>query len=327
MAVLAMAGACGNPFDSKATISVDQPSGAPAEGQGPNDASRSMTAPPAPDPVEYRVTGAGPDGDGFTETYAAMPVDVTGLAAGEWTITVEGLDSSGTVVLHGSTVTMVATDGSTPIQVSLVRPAGQGQVNIDLSWPAALLAGPQIVAVLEPQSGAAGSTIVMDTTIQAADGTATCSATSVPSGWYKLQLKLMDGSTVVSGRAELVEVAADQTTSGTITVAELNKPGNPQTISGTSFTLAWDPSTTTSTTDPVASYNVYYRTHGTYPWTLLGNTGSVTESFEVTTSILAHGSYDFAVTAVAESGTESDPHTSLDNSADPQCGWYVEWVP
>ena len=90
-------------------------------------------------------------------------------------------------------------------------------------------------------------------------------------------------------------------------------------VRGESFTLAWD-----SGAEPVSSYRVYTRPHGGTDWTPLAS-GLADASVTVTVAMLAYGVYEFAVSAVAGDGTESDLHTSLDPTADPESGWYLSW--
>ncbi|MFW5880734.1 MAG: fibronectin type III domain-containing protein [Spirochaetota bacterium] len=312
VALVAMVAGCGSPLESP-VASVDVRKEQAPEG------SRSIVPPESNDPVEYRVSGTGPGNATFSETYSAVPVDVGGLAVGEWTITVEGLAENGEAVLQGSTVVFVSGDGTTPVEVTLSPAVGEGDVSIELTWPTLLVRSPHVVAILE-RDGA--DDITLDADVRGGEGTAVCSAQDIPSGWYRLRLQLRDGEISVAGRAELVQVAANVTTSGDVEISELNKPGQPVNVTGSSFTLAWDDR---DPGDPVASYNVYYRSHGSYEWIYLGTTGDATTSYEVTTSLLDHGSYDFAVTAVSESGEESEPHTSLCDDADPETGWFVEW--
>jgi hypothetical protein len=311
-----LASACSGPLLEVATVS--------AKMVVPEEAAASITPGPAPQPVSYRLTGTGPASASFSQTVLSLPADIDGLLPGDWVIGVEALDAGGQVVLEGSLTTMVASGGATPIAVVLAPPVGVGQVSIGLLWPSALVADPQVVAVLESET--AGS-IPISVQLAAQEGSATCTALSVPSGWYHLRLQLLDGASVVAGQVELLQVRAAATTAAPITITELNKPGAPVSIQGASLTLFWDPDLTGNPADPTASYNLYSRTHGTFPWTLLGNTGTATESFSVSTDILPHGSYDFAVTAVTASGAESELHTSLDDTAQPQTGWYVVWEP
>ena len=97
----------------------------------------------------------------------------------------------------------------------------------------------------------------------------------------------------------------------------------------TQLTLAWDPPGTDIHGQPteVASYQVYYRPHGTSEWTLLGTVpASRHPEFSVEHERIGSGLFDFAVCAVTVEGRESDLHTSLDGNADPVSGWHVLWV-
>jgi hypothetical protein len=93
-------------------------------------------------------------------------------------------------------------------------------------------------------------------------------------------------------------------------------------VAGTSFTLAWD-----AATGDVDEYEVFFRDHGSDEWVLLGTADAVADpTFDVTDSILAYGNYDFAVRAVLIDGNTTEYHTSLDSTADPNDGWYIEWT-
>lgn len=91
-------------------------------------------------------------------------------------------------------------------------------------------------------------------------------------------------------------------------------------VTGENFTLAWDPSD-----GDVTGYEVYYRPHGDDTWTELGTTGASDTQFEVSSAILDYGTYEFAVAATIDGGGSTDYHTSLDATADPDSGWYLEW--
>jgi hypothetical protein len=87
------------------------------------------------------------------------------------------------------------------------------------------------------------------------------------------------------------------------------------------FTLSWDPSS-----GDVAGYKVYFRIHGSTEWVLLGNVPAGSEpEMVVLHSTLGDGEYDFAVAAVDSSGHASSLASSLDTTADPSTGWYLQW--
>jgi len=93
------------------------------------------------------------------------------------------------------------------------------------------------------------------------------------------------------------------------------------TTSADPLVLVWDLPPT-----PVASFGVYYRVHGTSDWTELAVISAVAQpSYPVTHAAVGAGEYDFAVVSIDATGNRSTFHSSLDASADPSTGWYVQW--
>jgi hypothetical protein len=284
----------------------------------------SMSIRPAPEePVEYHVIGAGPAGAAFTRTVTGLPITVNGLTSGEWRISVEGLDGAGNVIMEGSGVAFVSDDDVRLARIVLAPPSGIGSVRIEISWPADLVTAPVPEAVLHVGELPVAS---LDCSVIVDSGTATCTAGSVASGWYRLELHLYDGEQSVAGRADLLSVIAGTTTDAALGFSNVNKPGRPVPISGPGFRLLWD-ADASDPGDPVTHYRIYYRDNGTYLWNYLGSTDGAIEQFEVSTAVLAYGTYDFAVTAVSAAGKESEPITSLCDDAEPRTGWFVVWTP
>ena len=88
------------------------------------------------------------------------------------------------------------------------------------------------------------------------------------------------------------------------------------------ITLAWDPPASGS----VAGYIVSYRSHGTSAWIALAAILASTQpSYTIQRSTTGTGIFDFAVAAEDSSGTVSILHTSLDQTADPNSGWFLSW--
>ena len=100
-------------------------------------------------------------------------------------------------------------------------------------------------------------------------------------------------------------------------------------VKGSSFTLAWDSGGPEIPNDPnrAVKYKVYYRVHGSYYWRLLMEIES-TGSLEcvIKNEYMDYGRYDFAVSAISEQGNESSFHSSLDKTANPFTGWYINWI-
>ena len=100
-------------------------------------------------------------------------------------------------------------------------------------------------------------------------------------------------------------------------------------IQGDHFTLAWDDdfSSIAGNANRAVSYRVYYRPHGSYYWRFLDETvASGSPRLIISSEYLDFGIYDFGVSAINGSGSESSIHSSLDNTADPFCGWYINWI-
>jgi hypothetical protein len=107
--------------------------------------------------------------------------------------------------------------------------------------------------------------------------------------------------------------------------ASLLAKAAPENISTTAdqVTLDWDPP---DNADTIVSYTVSYRLHGTSTWTTLGTSEATSSPFyTVLHSAVGVGEFDFAVSATDSSGNTSSLHSSLDATADPTSGWYLNW--
>lgn len=116
--------------------------------------------------------------------------------------------------------------------------------------------------------------------------------------------------------------AGERAAAATIGTAPRATTGGPVAFakSEPAMILQWDPA------PGAAAYRVYVRVRPNGPWTLLDEIiATDTPSYEVTRTATGEGSFDFAVSSVDASGTESVKHTSLDDDADPPSGWYVIW--
>ncbi|NOY09120.1 MAG: fibronectin type III domain-containing protein [Spirochaetes bacterium] len=100
-------------------------------------------------------------------------------------------------------------------------------------------------------------------------------------------------------------------------------------VKGEQFTLAWDAGGPEIPDDPgrAVEYDVYYRAHGSVIWRLVANVKNKGKlEYVVSNKNIAYGRYDFAVSAVNKQGKESRLHSSLDRTAKPFCGWYINWI-
>ena len=107
--------------------------------------------------------------------------------------------------------------------------------------------------------------------------------------------------------------------------AEGESPVDPEavaqvlTVSGPSFTLAWDSDSAAAT-----GFRVYLRQHGASEWQVIAeNVGEA--QFTISESDLPYGTYEFAVSSLTSEGAESELHHSYDETADPE-PWILEWT-
>jgi hypothetical protein len=91
------------------------------------------------------------------------------------------------------------------------------------------------------------------------------------------------------------------------------------TVSGPSFTLAWD-----SESAAVTGYRVYSRPHGTSDWQVVAQNVSEPQ-WTVSEGDLPYGLYEFAVSSLSADDLESELHHSYDTPADPE-PWILEWI-
>ena len=86
-------------------------------------------------------------------------------------------------------------------------------------------------------------------------------------------------------------------------------------------TLAWD-----APPSEIATYKIFYRNHGSGGWVLFDEIPADDDpEYTLFHGDFGNGEYDFGVVAVDAETEESAMHTSLDESAQPESGWYLSW--
>lgn len=88
--------------------------------------------------ASYRVTGLGPGGACFDPVIAtSSPIEIDGLAPGDWDITVEGMnDANPQVILAEASRTLsIAADKNTSAAFNLVPLEGAGTLALTVKWP------------------------------------------------------------------------------------------------------------------------------------------------------------------------------------------------
>jgi hypothetical protein len=87
-------------------------------------------------------------------------------------------------------------------------------------------------------------------------------------------------------------------------------------------TVAWDPPPS-----EISTYKIYYRAHESGSWILFDEIpADDNPEYTLYHADFGDGDFDFGVIAVDGGAEESEMHTSLDDSALPECGWYLAWA-
>jgi hypothetical protein len=271
-------------------------------------------------PASYIISGAGPDGSGFSESTDVTPLIITDLDFGDWTVTVDALNDEGTIIGRGQGTTTIHAGQSQTITVPVTPLDGYGTLDLTLLWTPEDTENPSIEAQLIPQ---AGSAIDLGFTIQS-PGIALFNDSTIPTGYYTLVLQLNDNSIMVMGAVEMVRLVKDQVTSGQFEFYDINDAGEsidisvtPElsdpiavTLSGQIDNIYEGESMTVTASVPPDVGNVVYT------WYINGESRAIGSSYTLG-SDLAVGIYRLDVTVFSADGSRagSTTHTFtvLDN--------------
>ncbi|MCK5201607.1 MAG: hypothetical protein KAR21_24805, partial [Spirochaetales bacterium] len=272
------------------------------------------------EPVAYIFSGTGPDNDFFSMEHSDPATTVEGLNAGEWTVQVDGLDENHSVILTGESLLNVVPYEETEVNIALQPLEGFGSVSFSLEWNAEYTVAPSAVATFINIEG----TYTSQSFIISYPGFGECTVTGLPTGNYYVTVQLFDSGTLAMGSAWTVRVLNGITIEITALFEDLNKVGERMEITEDTFTIAWDPDPQSGVPD---AYRMYFRSRGNEPWSLLSEVvPDIEPAFTITQDNLSFGIYEFAVSVVV-GGVESGLHTSMDDTASPGTGWFVDWLP
>ena len=294
------------------------PLSAPGEGilninisSADNTGSRSLGT------ILYVYSGQGPSGEIFSQETYDVSIQIGNLTAGEWSVQVKGYNSSGQMVIMGESPMTVQVYGETELNITLTPVEGEGSINVEASWNKEHILSPTVVAVIEAADGTKTNVNMPVSNDESAEAL----VSALPAGFYRVSIQLYDGGSLASGGVYTVMVVNGITSNTSIVFDNLNKTGERIMISDSSFTLAWD---TDSSSEE--AYRIYARTRGAYDWTFIEEQpASSGLKFVIDSSKLAFGTWEFAVSSI-ENGIESELHTSMDDSALPATGWYIDWI-
>ena len=277
----------------------------------------SSLSPGSLDASEFAFSGEGPDGAHFSVVTADESINIEDLAVGEWLILGEARNDDGTVVLEGEAVVEVKPQSQSPLELRLEPLSGIAEVAATVSWNDRHTIDPSVRVLLS--SGGSTSTY----NLTAENGQASLNVNDIEAGVYRIAVQLRDGGEQVAGSAGTFRAVHDMSTELDMQLDALNKVGLPIDISAPQFTIGWEPPAN-YTPD---GYRVYARGRDAYEWEQIAAIAAEENpSFTVSTAHLAGGVWELAVSAEAD-GAESDLHSSMSDTADPESGWYVRWDP
>lgn len=234
-------------------------------------------------PVQYSFHGSGPNGDSFDVDENDLPVFIYGLEAGEWTVTVNAMNADGIIIGQGGVTTTVQVSNTSTVIVTVVPVDGHGTMEITVLWNAADVESPSVSGQLVLASGAP-----IELSFNMVDpGRAESVASSIPTGYHSLSIKLFDNGVAVMGGVEVVRIVADQTTSGLFEFYDITHPSGdieinivPEmndpievTLSGQETSIVEGGTITVTATVPAGLDNV------TYNWHLNGELKETGESY------------------------------------------------
>ena len=270
------------------------------------------------EPVSYVFSGTGPDNDFFSMELSNSSTTIEGLNTGEWIVQVDGLDVNRTVILTGESILNVTPYVETQVNIELHPLEGIGSVFLSLEWNTEQTVSPSaVVSFIDIDGTNTNQSFIIST-----PGLGTCTVTGLQTGNYYVTVQLFDSGDLVMGSAWTVRVLNGITIEITALFEDLNKVGERLEITEDTFSIVWDPDPQSGIPD---SYRMYFRSRGDEPWSLLSEVApDIEPTFTITQDNFSFGIYEFAVSAVA-AGVESDLHTSMDDTASPGTGWFVDW--
>jgi hypothetical protein len=186
-------------------------------------------------PAFYDIAGVGPDSvnDHFEKQVdlngpnAGDPLIFDALTPGEWTITVDARNATGTIIGHGETSEPVQVGPGDPtiVEIDILPLSGTGGLELTVEWTKNTHTGAVVSCSLTSMSTGVELDLALDFDLIPKDKPFKAqysnikSNTAIEAGYYLLILQLYDGGVLFWGIAEAVRIVADQTTTASWTAA------------------------------------------------------------------------------------------------------------
>lgn len=159
----------------------------------------------------FEISGTGPSGSTFSETaYQTGTITVTNLLVGQWTVKIDGYNSSAQKIGSATKTASVTPNASTSVSMIIAPLTGNGTFQYTLTWPAEVsLTSPSVMGgIYELEADPIPVTFELD-------GNSATYSTDLPAGYYAFGLGLLDGETTMwSSNPVAFRIVEGATTSG-----------------------------------------------------------------------------------------------------------------
>jgi hypothetical protein len=214
--------------------------------------------------VSYRVNGV------YSDTTTTFPevtstddvLTVQNLLAGDWTITLDGLNEDGEVIASKTQVVTIEAGENTAVTFYLESLEGTGTVSITITWPTSVTSFYQIRATITPIFAGKEGFTVASSSASSLNGfeSVTRSIEGLPTGTYQFKLVFLDslGGEVGLAYREALNVYKGRTSAKTYQVPATILPIETPVIT-------MDGSYLVSITCATEDVTIYYTTDGSEP--------------------------------------------------------------
>lgn len=139
----------------------------------------------------YHLSGSGPSSASISQDSTSGAFTIPNLAVGDWSIAVEGLDSSKNVIVSGSATVTIAVGKTTTAAIKLTpTSSGSGSLSLTVDWSG--VSGFSVASVRGTLASDSGSAANLSFTTSGSS--ATCSRSGLTAGSYALTFEACDSS-------------------------------------------------------------------------------------------------------------------------------------
>lgn len=192
---------------------------------------RSILPSESMDIATYDIYGTHEDSSiTFEELDVTGTITIESLETGEWTIQVDGKNALGSIIGTGSNTVTITPTSQSQVTVTIVPIVGQGTLNLDIDW--SVDADNQMDSPIVNSQLFAYSGTIQDLTYSVDLVTRTANYSGLQDqGYYTLLTQFVDDvdngdgtatQTVVAGNAEIVRIAAGDTSNGAYSYDSIN---------------------------------------------------------------------------------------------------------